>query len=134
MAVQLSVTARNARLDSVETTVGAAPLLRLFVGNQPNDCSLADSGTKLAEITLPSDWLNDAANGAKTIKGSWASTGLAAGNIGHFRIKDSTGTTCHIQGLVTASGQGGDLTVDNINVAIGQNVSVTSFTLTDGNA
>jgi hypothetical protein len=39
-----------------------------------------------------------------------------------------------MQGTVTATGGGGDMTVDNTSFAITQAFSVTSFTLTDGNA
>jgi hypothetical protein len=39
-----------------------------------------------------------------------------------------------MQGTVTATGGGGDLTVDNVSFASGQAFTVTGFTLTDGNA
>lgn len=63
-----------------------------------------------------------------------STTGLAGGTAGYFRIVDSAGTTCHLQGTVTATGGGGDMTIDNTSIASGQTVNVTSFTLTDGNA
>ena len=39
MALQYSVTVRNAQLDAVETTVGTAPLLRIYSGSAPANCS-----------------------------------------------------------------------------------------------
>ena len=36
--------------------------------------------------------------------------------------------------VATATGGGGDMTVDNVVFAAGQAFSVTTFTLTDGNA
>jgi hypothetical protein len=134
MAVQLSVGARNARLDSIETTIGTAAKLQIRSGAQPATCATADSGTLLAELTLPSDWLAAAASGAKAKSGTWSGTGSAAGTAGHFRVKDSGGTTCHIQGSVTATGGGGDMTLDNTSIASGQSITINSFTLTDGNA
>lgn len=135
MAIQLSVAVRNARLDVIETTIGTAPILELFTGAQPANCAAADTGTKLVSTALPSDWLAAAASGAKAIaNGPWALTGIAAGQAAHFRIKDSTGTTCHKQGSVTATGGGGDLTLDNVNIANGQAVNITGHTLTDANA
>jgi hypothetical protein len=138
MAQQFSVAVRNARLDAYESTVGTAPKLRFYSGAQPANCAAARSGTLLAELTLPSDWMAAAASGAKAMAGSWSGTGAAAAgagtNIGHFAIMDSAGTTCHHQGSVTVTGGGGDMTVDNINLAQNQAVSVTGFTLTDGNA
>ena len=47
-------------------------------------------------------------------------------------MKDSTDTTCHIQGTVTITGGGGDLTMDNNVLASGQTVNQNSFTLTAG--
>ena len=60
--------------------------------------------------------------------------GSAAGTAGYFRIKDSTNTTCHMQGTVTLTGGGGDMTMDNTNIASGQSITVNSFNLTAGNA
>ena len=134
MAVQFSVAVRNARLDSIETTVGTSPKFRIYTGAKPADCATAASGTLLAEITCPSNWMGDASGGVKALAGAWTVAASAAGTAGHYRIYDSTGTTCHEQGTVTATGGGGDLTVDNTNIASGQTVTVTSKTLTDGNA
>jgi hypothetical protein len=39
-----------------------------------------------------------------------------------------------MQGTVTATGGGGDMQVDNVSFAAGQQFTVTAFTLTDGNA
>jgi hypothetical protein len=134
VALKLSAAVRNARLDAIETTVGTGPLLKVRTGAAPANCAAADSGTVLASMTLPSDWMANAAAGAKAIAGLWQDLlGDAAGDAGHFRIYDSGGSTCHIQGTCTATGGGGDMTLDNINIAVGQAVTVTAFTLTDGN-
>ena len=135
MALQYSVTVRDNQLDQVEATAGAAALLQLFTGAAPANCAAADSGTKLCEITLPSDWMNAASSGSKTKLGTWSSTGIGGGgSLGHFRLKDATGTTCHVQGTITATGGGGDMTVDNVVVADGQTITVNTFTLSAGNA
>jgi hypothetical protein len=134
MALQLSVSVRNARLDQIESAVGTAPKLRLYTGSAPADCATAATGTLLCEITLPSDWLAAAASGSKAKAGTWSGTGAAAGNAGYYRVYDSGGTTCHLQGTVTATGGGGDMTLDNINIAVVQVVTINSYTITDGNA
>jgi len=135
MAVQLSTAVRNGRLDSIETVVGTSPILEIRSGAPPADCAAADSGTLLASITLPSDWMNAASNGSKTKAGTWQDASAdGTGTAGHFRLKDSGGTTCHMQGTVTATGGGGDMTVDNVNFAAGQPFTVTTWTLTDANA
>lgn len=135
MALQYSVTVRNAQLDVVESTIGTAPILRIRTGAAPANCAAADSGTVLATITLPSDWMAAAGNGTKALAGTWQDASAdAAGTAAHFRIYDSGGSTCHVQGTVTATGGGGDLTLDNVSIASGQSVTITSFTLTAGNA
>lgn len=135
MAIQLSVAVRNARLDAIETTIGTSAIMRIRSGAAPASCATADSGTVLATLNLPSDYLAAASGGAKAKLGTWEDTSADnTGTAGHFRIYDSTGTTCHLQGTVTATGGGGDMTVDNTSFAALQAFSVTGFTLTDGNA
>jgi hypothetical protein len=134
MAVQLSTTSRNARLDAIETTIGTNPIIDFRTGAQPADCATADSGTELEQMTLPSDWLSAASAGSKAKVGTWTGTADAAGTAGHFRIKDSGDSTCHIQGTITATGGGGDMELDNVVVAVGQTITVSTFTISDGNA
>jgi hypothetical protein len=135
MAIQLSTTVRNARLDVIETTIGASPILRLRTGAAPANCGTADSGTVVATMTLPADWAAAASGGSKALAGTWQDLSAdAAGTVAHFRIYDSGGSTCHLQGTVTISGGGGDMTLDNNVVTLGQQITITSFTLTDGNA
>ena len=135
MALQYSVTVRNAQLDAVETTVGTAPLLRIYSGSAPANCAAAASGTLLAEATLPADWMAAASSGSKALSGTWQDASAnATGTAGHWRLYDSSGTTCHAQGTVTATGGGGDMTLDNTSIASAQSVTITSFTITAGNA
>lgn len=135
MVLQLSTAARNAALDTIETTIGSTSLtLELRTGAPPANCAAADTGTVVATITVPSDWLAAASGGSKTILGGpWTDTSAdATGIIGHFRFKQST--TCHIQGTVTEAGGGGDMIIDNNDVNAGQQVSITTFTLNAGGA
>lgn len=134
MSLQLSVAARNAGLDAYETAVGVSAKLDIYSGSPPANCAAADTGTLLATLSLPSDWMANASGGSKGLAGSWTGTGSAAGTAGYFRIKDSTNTTCHMQGTVTLTGGGGDMTMDNTNIASGQSITVNSFNLTAGNA
>jgi hypothetical protein len=134
MAVQLSVAVRNARLDQIESTIGATAKLYLFSGAVPVNCAAADPSGLLATLTLPADWMNDAATGSKTLKGVWTGTGSGAGVAASFRIKDNAGSVVGIQGTVTLTSGGGDLTLDNTNIAVAQVINITTFTLTDSNA
>ena len=133
MAIQLSVDVRNARLNAIEVTIDASPVLEIYTGAPPANCAAPELGTLLASMTLPANWMGDAAAGSKALAGTWHDlvaddTGIA----GHFRIYEATKTTCHLQG--TCGIGTGDLQLDNTSVAAGQVVTITAFTLTDGNS
>lgn len=135
MTIQLSVAVRNARLDAIESTIGTSAVLKIRTGAAPADVATADSGTVLATLTLPSDWMAAASSGSKAKAGTWEDTSAdATGTAAHFRLYASDGTTAHLQGTVTATGGGGDMTVDNTSFASGQAFTITGFSLTDGNA
>lgn len=134
MTMQLSVAVRNARLDAIETTIGTSAIMEIRTGAQPANCAAADSGSVLATLNLPSDWLAAASSGSKAKSGTWTDASAdATGTAAHFRVKDSGGSATGIQGSVTATGGGGDMTVDNTSFAAAQAFTVTSFSLTDGN-
>jgi hypothetical protein len=82
----------------------------------------------LATITLPTDWMAAASSGTKAKAGTWSATASGTGTAASWRIYASNGTTCGIQGNTT------DMTFDNTNIASGQTVTVSGFTLTAGNA
>lgn len=135
MAIQLSVAARNALLDAIETAVGASAVLKIFTGAQPANCAAANSGTVLATLSLPADYLAAASAGVKSLSGTWQDTSAdAAGTAAHYRLYATDGTTCHLQGSVTATGGGGDLEVNNAVFAAAQNFQITAWTLTAPNA
>jgi len=134
VSFQFSTTARNAALDAIETAISTSPTMKIWTGTIPANCAAADAaGTTLATITLPSDWMAAASGGAKTLSGTWQDASAdATGTATHFRIYQSS--TCHIQGTITVTGGGGDLTLDNTSISSGQQVTITSFTVTAGGA
>lgn len=135
MTLQYSTAVRNAQLDAVESTAGTSAILRIRTGAPPANCAASRTGTVLATINLPSDWMNAASSGSKTKLGTWQDTSAdATGTAGHFEIMDSGGTTCHAQGTVTATSGGGDMEIDNVSIAAAQSVTVSTFTLNAGNA
>jgi hypothetical protein len=134
MALQFSVALRNAQLDAIETVISTSPLMTIRTGAPPADCAAANSGTPLASLALPSDWMATAAGGIKVKAGIWQDTADANGVAGHWRIHDTAGTICHMQGTVTATGGGGDLEVDNTSFAVSQQFTVNTFSITAGNA
>ena len=130
MALQFSTTVRNAWLDTFESTISTSAVLKIRTGTQPATCATADSGTVLASMSLPSDWMAAASSGSKAKSGTWNDTSAdATGTAAHFRLYASDGTTCHAQGTVTATGGGGDLTLDSVSLTATQTVTITGFTI-----
>jgi hypothetical protein len=136
MAIQKSTDLRDAQNDAWETILGTSPILEFRSGAQPANCAAADSGTLVASMTLPSDHMGASSGGVKSKLGTWedpAADNANAGGSMHFRLKTSGGT-CKAQGTVTATGGGGDITIDNMNIAAGQKITITSFSITASGA
>ncbi len=130
--MKYSTAVRNAKLDAIEATIGATPILKIRTGPAPANCAAADSGTVLATLSLPSDWMAEASSGAKTKSGTWQDLSAdATGEAAHFRIYDITGTVCGIQGSVDTSLA--DMIVSTTTINAGQQFSVTTFTIRDNN-
>lgn len=128
MAIDLKHTTANDLLDRYDTHFPQNAVLELRSGGPPGAESAA-AGTLLVTITLPASPWSAAASGSKSKNGSWSGVGVAAGNIGHYRLRNA-GDTQREEGTVTATGGGGDMTVDNVSVAIDQVVTVATFTRT----
>ena len=135
MAFQLSPAARNSTLQAIETAVGINPILTIGTGTVPTECASANTGNIVATMVLPSDWLSTPVLGVIQLSGSWQDLSAdASGTAGYFRLHNNAGTVCHMQGTISASGAGGDMQLDNTNIAIGQQITITTFTITAGGA
>ena len=112
-------------------------VLELRTGAAPG-ANAADAGTLVASITLPTPWVSGPSNDGQLVKaGTWEDASANnAGTVGHFRIKQSgdgggaDATQERIEGSVTATSGGGDMEMDNVVVASGQQVTVSSATVT----
>jgi hypothetical protein len=136
MALKMSPTLRSNRANQIEVLI-AGGTLEIRSGAQPTNTASADAGTLLCTITLPTDCLTAGSGGVVSKNGVWSGLGtLAAGigtNAGHFRFKTSGGAVV-MDGSMTSTGGGGDMTIDNLSIAQNQTVTVNTFTYTDGNA
>lgn len=129
MTIQFAQSTAHAMLDAIETDLGASPVLYLRSGAQPGTCGAADSGTLISTIPMAADAFSNATAWAKAIGAAISDLSAdAQGTLAHWRIKTSGGVT-KIQGSITATGSGGDMTVDNTNVNAGQEIDVTSFAI-----
>ena len=130
--MQYSVAVNNTRLDSIETAIGVSAILRIRTGAAPANCAAADTGTVLSTLTLPSDWMLAAAAASKAKSGTWVdSLADATGTAAHFRVYDSGGTVCHIQGTYGTSGT--EMIGDSASFTINQSFTINTFTLNAGN-
>lgn len=139
MAVSLSTAARNAGVDAIVDLIdggSGAGVLRIYSGSKPAGPGSSATGTLLLAYTLSDPAFGSASSGSASIDVTPAlsTTGLAAGTAGYFRLLDSTeaaGTGLGvIDGTVTATGGGGDVTLSTTTVSIGLTVEVTSLSIT----
>lgn len=133
MAVRNKASVLQAMLDAFETAIGATARFKVFTGAVQATFGTAPAGTLLVDISLgdfmqaataPTDTSATKVKVATTISASAA----AAGTAGCYAITDSAGTTIFEDGTVTATGGGGDTTIDNTSIASGQTVTLTGYT------
>lgn len=135
MATRITTAAAKAACDSVVDLLDAgagAGYVEIRTGAQPATANTAASGTLLGTLTL-----SDPAFGAATTASPSVATASAitsdtsadaSGTAGWFRAYDSTGTAV-IDGSVTATGGGGDLTLDTVSIVAGGTIAMTSWTV-----
>jgi len=127
MALQYGVTLRNAKMDSIATTLGATATLIIFTGSVPGACDSANPAGPLITIALPNPAFAAASSGAVAKNGTWSGTATSTGTAASYRIFNSS-TVCQIQGNVTT-----DLVLNNVSIASTQVVTITAYTLTAAN-
>ena len=129
MALGYVATLRNARLDEITAAVGASGLLRIYDGSRPATGGAAT--TLLAELTCNATFAAGAAAGVLTLNAiTQDSSANATGTATWFRITTSGGTA-QVDGNVGTSGS--DLNLTTTSIVATQPVSVSSFTITEGN-
>lgn len=139
MTISLNTAARNAGMDAVRVVPDAGAgnaVLRIYSGTKPATPATSPTGTLLVSITLNKPSFGAAATGVSTVATGTALTGVAAatGTAGYFRICTSTeaaGTGLGvIDGTVTATGGGGDFTLDTLSIVSAATITCTGGTLT----
>lgn len=132
MALGLNVTLRNNMLDEITTRAGTSALLRIYDGTRPATGGTAT--TLLAELTCNATAFAAAASsGVLTLNAiTDDSSANATGTATWFRIVQSGGSTHVFDGNVGTSGS--DLNLNTVSITSGDTVSVSSFTITEGNA
>jgi len=130
------VSIRNAMLDLITTRAGNGALLRIYDSTgtgRPATGGAVTTQVLLAELTCGTPFAGSAASGVLTLSSiTQDSSANNSGTATWFRIVKSDGTTFVLDGNVGASGS--DLNLTTTTIVSGQPVSVTSFTITEGNA
>jgi hypothetical protein len=130
MALGYAVGIRNSMLNDITTAAGGSALLRIYDGSRPATGGTAT--TLLAELTCNATFAPAASGGVLTLNSiTQDSSANATGTATWFRIVTS-GAAHVLDGNVGTSGS--DLNLTTTSIVSGQPVSVTSFTITEGNA
>lgn len=117
-------------LDAITAAAGASALLRIYDGTRPATGGTAT--TLLAELTCNATFAPAASGGVLTLNAiTQDSSANATGTATWFRITTSGGTFV-LDGSVGTTGS--DLNLTTTSIVATQPVSVTSFTITEGNA
>lgn len=132
--LKYSVVLKNAQQAAITSTLGASAVLNIYSGSQPASPDTAiGAQVLLAALTCNATFAPAPSGGVLTLNAISNGTGTAGASTGTtatwFRLTTS-GTTPHIDGTVGISGC--DLNLNNTSIATGQTVSVTSYTLTNG--
>lgn len=130
--MQLSTTARNARLDAVTSTVGNAGLLRIYSGSAPANCAAAATGVLLSAHTLASPFAPGASSATLSPTLPSDATAAASGTAGYWRVYKSDGTTCVLQGTLGTSGT--ELVLNTTAIVAGGPVSITAWSFSESGA
>lgn len=125
MAIQHSTTTRNRLRDGY---VAAFPVSSSLVIRTGTPAGVANSagGSVLATITLPATPYTSG-TGQVTLSGTWSASASGTGTAGHYRLTNGSDIE---EGTITATGGGGDLTLDSVSITSGQTVTITSWTRT----
>lgn len=123
MTVMISAALANAMLDSIQASQGASVKFQVWTSS-PVEPTLAPSGVKLVEMTLPVDWLGAAVAGIKPKAGDWSGVALADGIAASYRFVTNAGVGFST-GTVGLSGT--DAEIDSVNIVTGQTISVNAF-------
>lgn len=132
MTVNISTQARNDAGDAIvdlidQGSVNPNGYMEIRTGAKPASPQAAATGTLLATNAFSNPAFGNFSNGIAAANAIADDTDVdATGTAGWFRIYDRDGSAI-IDGDITATGNGGDITFDNINFIAGGTVTITSL-------
>lgn len=127
MTWALSTAARNAGVAAILGLIDGGPAagtMQIRTGSKPSTPQDAATGTLLATVIFADPAFGSPSTGSAAVSDPAAVTAVATGNAGWCRIADSTGAAV-MDGTVTATGGGGDVTLASTSISSGQSVDIT---------
>jgi hypothetical protein len=121
----------NGVVDLLDAGSGSG-YLEIRTGTQPATTNTAASGTLLGTLVLSKPAFGNATTASPSVATAAAitsdTTADATGTAGWFRAYDSTGAAI-IDGSISATGGGGDMTLDSVSVVAGGTIAVTAWSV-----
>ena len=127
MALTIAAVTAQAMGAALATNIGAAATIEIRSGTKPATPETAASGTLLATVAISGSFTST--GGVLTAADPASVSPAASGTAGHFRVKQSGGTAV-TDGVVTATGGGGDMQLGSLTITTGVNVDLGVPTIT----
>ena len=123
MAVSLNTTLRNNRADQITSFAGNGAKLRLYTAG----------AVQVVELVCGTPFAGSASGGVLTLNAITTGTAGATGTVTNASLYKADGTTLVISGL-TVGTSASNINLSSTAITTGDNVAVTSATITEGNA
>ena len=123
MAVSLNTTLRNNRADQITSFAGNGAKLRLYTAG----------AVQIVELVCGTPFAPAASGGVLTLNAITTGTAGATGTVTNASLYKADGTTLVISGL-TVGTSASNINLSSTAITTGDNVAVTSATITEGNA
>lgn len=123
MAVSLNTTLRNNRADQITSFAGNGAKLRLYTAG----------AVQVVELVCGTPFAPAASGGVLTLNAITTGTAGATGTVTNASLYKADGTTLVISGL-TVGTSASNINLSSTAITTGDNVAVTSATITEGNA
>ncbi|CAK1277505.1 Uncharacterised protein [Burkholderia pseudomallei] len=131
MTMGFSTAVRNAMLDAITTQAGASALLSIYSGTRPATGGALSGNTLLAQLTCNATFAPASSGGVLTLNSIASATAAATGTAVWARLTTSGGTFIADFSVGTS---GTEIIIGTTSITSGATVSVSSATITAGNA